>query len=357
MMARLYQRNGMFYVDYLVPGTDRRRRRSLKTRDPGEAHLLKQAYEAKLLERRLRGGQSAPVKINAGLLPVTQLCQQFMTWARANYSASEVTVLEIAVAALTQARGRALVVDIGPSDIHAVRDVLLQRNLARSTINGAVARMKRIFKWGVERELVPAVVSHGIDAVSPLRPGEAKATAPVTPVADEAIRAVLQCVPPPVADMMRLQLLTAARGGELCIMRPQDVDREAAVWLYRPQAHKTRHRGRTRVIYIGPKGQGILRPYLFRRPEDYCFAPEGAGAKRAHYTPDVYRKAIRRACERLNIGVWTPHQLRHTAATRINARANEDAARIMLGHASVATTQIYAEVDHQKAMRLAEEVG
>jgi integrase len=48
--------------------------------------------------------------------------------------------------------------------------------------------------------------------------------------------------------MIQLQLYTAARAGELCHLRPCDVDRSRDIWVYKPQQHKTAHRGFERKI-------------------------------------------------------------------------------------------------------------
>jgi hypothetical protein len=40
------------------------------------------------------------------------------------------------------------------------------------------------------------------------------------------------------------------------------------------------HRGRERVIFIGPKAQAILRPYLLRPAESHCFHPQESERKR-----------------------------------------------------------------------------
>ena len=47
---------------------------------------------------------------------------------------------------------------------------------------------------------------------------------------------------------------------------------------------------------------------------------------------------------------WHPNQLRHTAATRIRKRHGVEMARIILGHSTAFTTEIYAEVDRKKAV-------
>ena len=75
------------------------------------------------------------------------------------------------------------------------------------------------------------------------------------------------------------------------------------------------------------------------------------------YDTNSYRKAIERACTKADVPRWTPHRLRHNAATRIRKEFGLEAAQILLGHAQADVTQIYAEVDHAKAIKVAEEIG
>jgi hypothetical protein len=48
-------------------------------------------------------------------------------------------------------------------------------------------------------------------------------------------------------------------------MRTRDVDTSGRVWSFTPEAHKTEHHGKERRIYLGPRAQTVLRPWL--RPE------------------------------------------------------------------------------------------
>jgi site-specific recombinase XerC len=57
------------------------------------------------------------------------------------------------------------------------------------------------------------------------------------------------------------------------------------------------------------------------------------------------------------VPVWSPNQLRHNAATRIRAEFGIEAARVILGHASVATSEIYAEADKDKAKQIIGKLG
>jgi integrase len=54
---------------------------------------------------------------------------------------------------------------------------------------------------------------------------------------------------------------------------------------------------------------------------------------------------------------WHPHQLRHSAATVIRKHFGIEAAQVVLGHATLAATQIYAEKNADAAKRIAAEVG
>ena len=57
------------------------------------------------------------------------------------------------------------------------------------------------------------------------------------------------------------------------------------------------------------------------------------------------------------VEMWHPHQLRHSAATRLRREYGLEAARVILGHSSAAVSELYAEIDHEKARRIMEEAG
>jgi integrase len=70
------------------------------------------------------------------------------------------------------------------------------------------------------------------------------------------------------------------RAGEVCQMRTCDIDRSGKVWVYRPQTHKTAHHGHKREIFIGPKSQKVLAPFLKMDLQAYVFSPADAEAAR-----------------------------------------------------------------------------
>lgn len=302
--------------------------------------------------------------------------------------------------------GRTPARSFGPLALKAIRQKMIEAGHSRRYINDNIERIKQVFQWGVSEELVPADVFHALQAVKGLRKGrsEARETAPVEPVDDEVVEATLPYLPPVVADMIRLQRLTGARPGEICSLRPVDVDRSGEVWKYTPAEHKTEHHGRQRVIPIGPRAQAILLPYLLRDANAFCFSPKESEQKRRAarhaqrktpirygnrpgtnrkrrparppqdcYTNDSYRRAIHRACDLAfpppedlpqeqhaqwrSQHRWSPNRLRHTAATEIRRRFGLEAAQVTLGHSSADVTQIYAERDWALAERVIREVG
>jgi integrase len=172
--------------------------------------------------------------------------------------------------------------DFGPVALRAVRDDMLKRDWARQTINKNVDRLRRMFRWAASEELLPIETYQRLAALPGLRKGrcEAREAEPVRPIDNATVEATLPHLPEVVADMVRLQRLTGMRPVELCQLRPADLDRSQDVWIYRPREHKTEHRGKDRIVFIGPQAQAVLLRYLARDSEAHCFRPCDSEAKR-----------------------------------------------------------------------------
>ncbi|WP_149110394.1 hypothetical protein [Limnoglobus roseus] len=71
------------------------------------------------------------------------------------------------------------------------------------------------------------------------------------------------------------------RPGDVCKLRPVEIDRTAEVWLYEPRWHKGTHRGKRRVVPIGPRGRAILEPLLAAcaEPNAYLFSAAASAAE------------------------------------------------------------------------------
>lgn len=278
----------------------------------------------------------------------------------------------------------------GPRALRTVRQKMIDAGLCRRNINCRIGRIKRVFRWAASEELIPGDVYHALLSVEGLRRGrcEAKESQPVRPVPDAHVEAIRPFVSRQVWAMIELQRLTGARPGEIAIIRPIDVDMTGKIWVFIPSRHKTALHGHERRIYIGPRAQEVLRPFLHRRVDAYCFSPAEADAERREalhqerqtpllcgnapgtnrkenpqrkpgdvYTVSAYRTAIVRACKRAGVPEWHPHQLRHAAATLLRREFGLETARVILGHRSAAVTTMYAEADQQKAVDAMTRVG
>jgi integrase len=330
-------------------------------------------------------------------LTVNELLVAFLAHAQEHYrdpdgnATNEVDNLKAAVRPLKQLYGHTPVAEFGPLALRAVQQDLVRQGLSRTTANARFNRIKRVFRWGVSVELVPAEVYQAVQTVPALRRGRTRAPEPepVGPVAAEVVERTLPHLPPPVAAMARLQLLTGMRPGEVLMMRGCDIDRTGSVWTYRPYRHKNLHRGHARVIHLGPKAQEVLRPYLEATdPQAWLFSPQAWVEQRqaaraaqrktprtpselrrkrkaspqrkpaARYNRVSYNQAIRRACAKAGVSpAWTPLQLRHTRATELRARYGVETTRTILGHTRVETSQIYAERDMNRAAEVMGQVG
>src|SRR5437773_5200905 len=108
----------------------------------------------------------------------------------------------------------------------------------------------------------------------------AKESEAIRPVQQEHIDEVLLRVNEQIAAMIQLQLFTGARPGEVVIVRTGDIDRSGAVWLYTPRSHKTEHFGCDRTIFLGPRAQAIVAPFLKMDPQRFLFSPADAETNR-----------------------------------------------------------------------------
>lgn len=268
---------------------------------------------------------------------------------------------------------------------------MVDDDCSRTYINMGIGKIKQMFRWGVSEEIVDESVVRRLESVrgESIGSSDARETAPVEPVADAVVEATITHMPEMVRAMVRLQRLTGMRPGEVCNLRECDLESlPDAMLLYRPIRHKTKHKGKKRLIIIGPKARLILAPYL-GNGDQYVFSPQRSiiiemakrGIKRRapvtagdQYTNDSYRRAVTRGCELAypapkNVDVpaksawrqkhnWSPNQLRHSLATEVRqSEQSLESVAAVLGHANISTSEIYAERNMQMAVEIMKRIG
>lgn len=408
---RLHKATGQAYI--YVHG----RRKYLGAFDAEETT---QRYHRFVAEWLLAGGQLPPPEPD---LTIKQLVAHFWVHVESYYlnpdgtPGKEQSCFRQALRPLMALYADTPAADFGPKKLKVLmQHMISESDWSRRYINQHTSRIKLMFRWASSEELVPPELYHGLRSVPGLRRGRsaARETDPVRPVDTAIVEAVKPHVSRQVAALMDLQLLTAARPGELLIMRGSDIDTSGAVWLYTPQDHKNAWRDHDRVIYIGPRAQQILRPFLKRNLSAYLFSPTDAEAERRaaqhanrktpmscgntpgsnrtdnpkrsagdRYDVNSYRRAITRGCDaafphpqlseisprkrtpeqKQELKQWrkarrfTPHQLRHSAATIVRKRFGLEASQVFCGHRHAAITEVYAERDKKLGLKVAAEVG
>lgn len=364
---------------------------------PARARIPPPAVQAaydRLVSEWLAAGRRVPPKSVGEAFTVNQLILAFWGHAQQHYRyedgtpTNELTDYRYSLRPLRELYGDMPADEFSPLRLKAVRQRMIASGLCRTVINQRVGRIVRMFRWSVSEELVPETVYRALTSVRGLEKGrcDAREGEPVRPVPEEAVEAVMSHVLPPVRALIRLQRLTGARPGEVCAMRPCDIDMTGTVWLYRPARHKMKHRGKDRVIAIGPRAQEVLRPFLKQDPFAFLFSPREALADRRAeqralrksrvqpsqqnrkrsrpkrtpgncYRTGSYAYAIKRACQKAGIKPWHPHQLRHSHATEVRRLFGLEAAQVALGHSQARVTEVYAERDLALATKVAAQIG
>jgi integrase len=243
------------------------------------------------------------------------------------------------------------VTEFSPGRLVAVRDEMIRMKWSRRYINASVRRIRQMFRWAVAQELVPPAVAGALAAVEPLKEGRSEAREKDLPgtVDDVTVEATIPHVSPAAADLIRLMQFSGMRPAEAANMTVEAIDRsDPECWRYRPGRHKTYHRGKGRVAFLGPRCQEILLPYLVKAgPAGKVFPLKLSGL----------RSAIRRGAKRAGVAHWAPNQLRHSHATAVRKEFGVEGAQVMLGHAHINTTEIYAEANMERGKEVAKKLG
>ena len=374
----------------------------------------KQAYK-RLITEWESTGRSMSFGAEPAMVTVAMLVSDFCDWAQSYYPQngkdSEAAQILVATAWLSEYSDLPAS-SFGPLRLKAVRESMIKatgkhgKPLSRGYINDMVGRIVRMFRWGVENEIIESKIHDALKAVPGLRAG--RTAAPdlerVLPVQDSVLEATLAYCSPTLAAMIRIQQLCGMRPGEVCLLAPSMIDRSDDVWIAKLLKHKTAWKGKKREIFIGPQAQAILLPFLLRPDDVPLFSPadsekwrrdlrnaarvtpESCGNQRGSnrqlkpkyqpgnsYDTNSYRKAIWYAVVRAfplardasdemkkewrEMYRWSPNQVRHLTATEIRAKFGLEGAQVYLGHSHADTTQIYAEINREKGKEIARKYG
>lgn len=253
---------------------------------------------------------------------------------------------------LTQHTGgpvaRAALARVTPRDMRSWMARLREDGLSARSAARALSAVKGFYRWLAEAE--------GIEAAAVLAARAPKAPARLPrPVAPDAAAALIdhagQDHDEPWIAARDAAVMTLLWGCGLRISEALGLNRADA-----PLADVLRIKGKggkMRLTPVLPAAREAVDEYLrllgMDAPPD---APLFIGARGKRLNPRMAQKAMERG--RLALGLpatATPHALRHSFATHLlEAGGDLRAIQELLGHASLASTQIYTAVDQARLM-------
>jgi integrase/recombinase XerD len=156
--------------------------------------------------------------------------------------------------------------------------------------------------------------------------------------------------------MLEMLYATGCRVSELSMLRPRDLHLSDQYCVCHGKGDKQR------VVPLGKKAIAAVELYMQherpklaeRAPDDAAFlllSSRGARLRRERIWELIKLYARQVGCS----AELSPHSLRHSFATHLLAGgADLRQVQEMLGHASIATTQIYTHVDHSRLKKVHE---
>ena len=196
--------------------------------------------------------------------------------------------------------------------------------------NRTLEIIRKIFNWGISREIVEANPCHRIE-----KPAEEHQRDRV--LSEDEIRAVWGAFDPEPNNrgaMMKLRLLTAQRGGEVSHMRWCDIDLAGGWWTVPPEYSKN---GLSHRVPLAPPAVTILKdlhkqtsggPWVFP-------SPIGKGPTKSN------SKASGRLRESSGVD-FVPHDLRRTAASHMTGMGiSRLVVAKILNHVETGVTKVY----------------
>jgi integrase len=271
----------------------------------------------------LRGIYKRPVKISFG-----EFGERYMEHAKANKRSwvRDQQMLEH----LTEFFGNERqLTEFSPVGIESYK-IKRRQEVAVSTVNRELALLKHMFRLAIDWDLY-------LD-LNPVRrvkffqePNAGKRI--LSPAEEEKL---IQNAAPFLQDLIRFDLNTGLRVGELFSLRWFSVDLEEGVLnVFAPKTQKTR------VVPINSEARKVLEAWALNRKNEFVFYNHDTGK------PFVDLKAgFALACKKAGITGVTWHKLRHTFASRLlNRGVDIVTVQQLLGHSTVIVTMRYTHTN------------
>jgi len=249
-------------------------------------------------------------------------------------------------------RGITGIDEVTRADVRAWLAAMADQGKARATLQRRTAAVKSFFSWAYDQGLIPTNPTTTLRSVRvgrslPETITQAEATSLMDEIAAVAGQEGSAAACRDVA-MVEVLYATGVRVSELCGLNldSRDVTRELI--------HVLGKGNKERAVPIGRPASRAVDAWLERRPELVTsrsgvalFIGERLGAR---IDPRVVRRIVHRSLGLVDgapdLG---PHGLRHAMATHLlEGGADLRSVQEVLGHSSIATTQIYTHVTSER---------
>jgi integrase/recombinase XerC len=247
------------------------------------------------------------------------------------------------------------VLDLADVDLRDLRGWLAAQQAAgraRTTLQRRSAAVHGFFRWAEQSGRLPSDPSAALRSPRPHR----RLPATVSQAeAEQLLRDALEVAaeddgPVGLRDVALLEVLyaTGVRVAELCGLDTGDVDRDRGVLRVFGKGAKERS------VPVGRPALAAVDAWLARGRSRLAVGASGdalfVGERGGRIDPRVVRRIVHRALRMVDgapdLG---PHGLRHAMATHLlEGGADLRSVQEMLGHASLATTQIYTHVTDER---------
>jgi len=229
-------------------------------------------------------------------------------------------------------------------DILGVRQGLMDRGYANSSVNRALAFLRHVLKLAVRDRLL---AQSPMDQVTFLKesPGRLRFLS-----LEEEVT-LLEAIGPKYAPWVRLAILTGLRQGEQFTLRWRDVNLEQGVLTL---SHTKA--GQVQYLPLNQEAQAILRSFDYRRWTEWVFPSSNPSTPMdpANFYHRIYLPAVKAAG--LEDVIW--HTLRHTFASRLAmAGATESDIAACLRHSTTALVRRYAHLSPSHLKGVVEKVS
>jgi integrase/recombinase XerD len=237
--------------------------------------------------------------------------------------------------------------DVGTEELAAFLQSRREAGLEASSLRIITVHLKVFFRWMAAEGRLP------MDPAEPLLAPRADQTLPETMHAVEVGR-LIESVEPDGSlgrrDRAILELFYSSglRLSELCGLRLERMDDEEGFLRITGKGNKTR------MVRMGMKAREAIADYLAnarpslvgKRTSTHVFLTVRGTAM----SPDRVRQVVKERAKRAGIEAnLYPHLLRHSFATHLlEGGADLRVIQELLGHADIATTQIYTHVDRAR---------